>query len=232
MPEKSPPPSGGTAKQGGSEGEFRAAGTVVLPPSPAGRRPAGVRRPLPDAVAVRLLIVPESAPPFDDEQDADAAAQAQGAHRGAGAAEAAGAPLAGGAPGADGATEAAGAPGRARDGWPSQFAQVLAETLAGARSPRQLTPWTTEHARRRIRQLGPLLAGGQQPQLRRVMASSPSADVVEMTVIVRFGPRVRFLAIRLERERPPGHQPGPYQPGPQQPQARTSRWLCTALEAA
>src|SRR2546430_1731629 len=28
-------------------------------------------------------------------------------------------------------------------GWPGQFAQVLAETLAGSRPSRQLVPWTT-----------------------------------------------------------------------------------------
>jgi len=44
----------------------------------------------------------------------------------------------------------------------------------------------------------------------------PTADVVEMAVIVRFGARVRALAIRLEREpRPTGNE-----------------WLCTAIEAA
>ena len=30
----------------------------------------------------------------------------------------------------------------------------------------------------------------------------PSADVVEMTVIVGIGPRTRALAVRLERDRP------------------------------
>ena len=53
-------------------------------------------------------------------------------------------------------------------GWPSQFAQVLAETLAGSRPARQLAPWTTEQARRRIRQLGPMLATDQRPKVRRV----------------------------------------------------------------
>src|SRR5262249_59509171 len=51
--------------------------------------------------------------------------------------------------------------------WPSHFAQVLAETLAGARPPGQIVPWTTDQARKRIRQLGPMLAGGGQPRGRR-----------------------------------------------------------------
>lgn len=101
------------------------------------------------------------------------------------------------------------------DGWPSQFAQVLAETLAGARPARQLTPWTTEQTRERIRELGPLLASSRRPRLRRVMTSAPAADVLEVTAVVGFGGRVRVLALRLERADP-----------------ATDRWQCTALESA
>jgi hypothetical protein len=100
--------------------------------------------------------------------------------------------------------------------WPSQFAQVLAETLAGSRPPRQLTPWTTERARGHIRRLGPLLAANQEPRIRRIVASTPSSGVVEMAVVVRFGPRVRALAVRLERAQ----------------SARVTAWQCTAIEAA
>jgi hypothetical protein len=114
-------------------------------------------------------------------------------------------------------------PASARN-WPSQFAQVLAETLAGSRPPRQITPWTTEQARRHIRRLGPMLAAGERPVVRRVVASRPAADVVEMTIIVRFGPRIRALAIRLERDEPRCASPGRG--------ARAERWLCTAVEAA
>jgi hypothetical protein len=112
-------------------------------------------------------------------------------------------------------------------GWPGQFAQVLAETLAGSRSPRQLVPWTTERARERIQRLGPQLSAGQQPRVRRVMTFHPTADVMEMTVVVGFGKRVHALAVRLERtgSRPeadarPGRPGGP------------GRWLCVAVEAA
>ena len=98
------------------------------------------------------------------------------------------------------------------------------ETLAGSRPPRQISSWATDRARARIQRLGPMLAGGQQPQLRRVVAFRPASDVIEMTVVVSFGPRVRALAIRLEHAPParalPGRQP------------RTSRWLCTEVEAA
>jgi hypothetical protein len=116
---------------------------------------------------------------------------------------------------------------------------VLAETLAGSRSPRQLVPWTTERARERIQRLGPQLSAGQQPRIRRVMTCHPTADAIEMTVIVGFGTRVHALAVRLERAdgRPeaagwavrPGRPRRPGQPGhPGQP----GRWLCVAVEAA
>ena len=104
-------------------------------------------------------------------------------------------------------------------GWPSQFAQVLAETLAGSRPPRQLVPWTTERARDRIRRLGPQLSAGQQPRVRRVVTFHPTADVMEMTVVVGFGKRVHALAVRLERA-DCGQA------------ARPGRWLCTTVEAA
>jgi hypothetical protein len=110
-------------------------------------------------------------------------------------------------------------PGPAAD-WPSQFAQVLAETLAGSRPARQLTPWTTEQARKRIRQLGPMLATDQRPKVRRIMTSAPAANVLEMTAVVRFGPRVRVLALRLEREQARAYRQG------------GSRWCCTAIESA
>jgi hypothetical protein len=106
------------------------------------------------------------------------------------------------------------------DGWPSHFAQVLAETLAGSRPAQQLTPWTTEQTRKRIRQLGPMLATDQRPKVRRIMTSAPAADVLEMTAVVGFGPRVRVLALRLEREQARSYRQG------------SSRWCCTAIESA
>jgi hypothetical protein len=100
---------------------------------------------------------------------------------------------------------------------------VLAETLAGSRSPRQLVPWTTERARDRIQRLGPLLSAGQQPRVRRVVTCHPTDDAMEMAVVVVFGQRVHALALRLERGggRPiAGRAPEP------------GRWMCVAVEAA
>jgi Family of unknown function (DUF6459) len=108
--------------------------------------------------------------------------------------------------------------------WPSRFAQVLAETLAGSRPPAQLVPWTTERARSNIRRLGPMLVGRQQPVVRRVLTSRPADGVLEVSVVVGVGPRVRALALRLERE--PSQHAAPGRPG------RTGRWICTAVEAA
>jgi|HubBroStandDraft_3_1064219.scaffolds.fasta_scaffold65817_2 hypothetical protein len=187
---------------------------VVLPLVPGFVRPPARRRPLPDAVAVRMLPIPDSAPPYDDEQGVRVPARHLTAVAG---------------PGATGGRTAAAGP-RAQDGaaappgWPSQFAQVLAETLAGSRPQRQIAPWTTERARRHIRRLGPLLAAGQQPRVRRVVTFRPATDVVEMTVIVGVGSRVRALAVRLERDGPHRASPGR--------DAQAARWVAVAVEAA
>ncbi len=104
--------------------------------------------------------------------------------------------------------------------WPSQFAQVLAETLAGSRPARQLTPWTTEQARQRIRQLGPMLVSNQRPRVRRIVTSAPAQDVLELTAVVGFGPRVHALALRLERGQGSAVQ------------TSDARWCCTVIESA
>jgi hypothetical protein len=182
---------------------------------PALRRPAGRQAPLPDPVAVRRVQVPDSLPPYDGPPPGEPPDTRPRNDR---------------EPGDEGPDDGRPNPGRpgepaqARhsgraipgpDGWPSQFAQVLAETLAGARPARQLAPWTTEQTRERIRELGPLLASSRRPRLRRVMTSAPAADVLEVTAVVGFGGRVRVLALRLERA-----------------DAAADRWQCTALESA
>jgi Family of unknown function (DUF6459) len=178
---------------------------------------------MPESLAIRTLRVPEIAPPYDDiQQDregrherartrADRFAVGGGTGRAGQERPAAGAGIT--VPGPTGhplvVTAAA---------WPSQFAQILAETLAGYRPERHLEPWTTERARRRISQLGPMLAGARQPRVRRVVLSAPAGDVLEMTIIVDVGSRIRAIAVRLE------------QPGRRGPADR--RWRCTDVEAA
>ena len=107
--------------------------------------------------------------------------------------------------------------------WPLQFAQVIVEILAGARSPRQIVACTTDRVRAHIGQLMPLLASDQRPRIQRILTSRPTARAVEMIVVVSFGPRSRALAVRCE------HLPArPAAPGLP---SRPARWLCTELIA-
>jgi Family of unknown function (DUF6459) len=107
--------------------------------------------------------------------------------------------------------------------WPRQFAQVIVEILAGSRPSRQIVPWTTDRVRARVDGLTRLFTPDQRPRLRCVMTSQPAVSVVEMTMVVGFGPRSRALALRFE------HRPErPASPG--RP-ARPARWLCTEIEA-
>jgi hypothetical protein len=195
----------------------------ALPPErPGCPKAPGERRPLPDPAAVRLCLVPDSAPPYDDEVPASTAARATTRS------PATGGPGQGG-PGTGG--PGTGGPGTGRPvagngpapGWQSRFAQVLAETLAGSRPPRQLESWTTRQAREHIQRLGPRMASVLRPRVRRVITHRPASDVLEMAVVVGFGSRVRALAVRLERSAvsPPVTlgEPG-------------GRWVCTAVEAA
>jgi hypothetical protein len=207
------------------------AAPTVIPRLPTRVQQPGRQAPLPDAVAVQPCAVPATAPPFDDErrEGVNPAAEdwpyrgkfAPGQAVGGRAVPDPAVPhLAVPDPGIldPGETDRA-RPGPAA-GWPSQFAQVLAETLAGARPAQQLSPWTTEQALKRIRQLGPMLATDQRPKVRRVMTSTPAANVLELTAVVGFGPRVRVLALRLEREQARAYRQG------------DSRWRCTAIESA
>jgi Family of unknown function (DUF6459) len=180
--------------------------------------------PLPDPAAVRVHAVPDSAPPYDDELAILNASTGQPPGPGR--------PAAGSRQPRTAARELDQSadghrpqpPGPAGPALPSQFARVLVETLAGARPPRQLTSWTTERARSRIQRMGPLLTAGQRPQLRRVVARRPAADVIEMTVLLSVGPQIRALAVRLEHTAPrPGSLGRPTRPG---------KWLCTQVEAA
>ena len=220
----------------------------VLPPERPGCPNApGGHRPLPDPAAIRLCLVPDSAPPYDDEVpsgEPDGGRQTTSGP--ATDRPVKGGPVKGGPVRGGSATAAAPA-------WPSRFAQVLAETLAGSRPPRQIEPWTTQQAREHIYRLGPRMASAQRPRIRRVVTYRPASDVLEMAVVVGFGPRVRALAVRLERSAScprdgVGRSAGPGAPvsrgrpavsggvagqgetaGPGEP---PGRWVCTAVEAA
>ncbi len=209
--------------------EPRAAGRRVAEQAAAGREvaePAAAEREAPrpkatrPAAAGREVAEPGAAEPGAAEPDA----AGQGAARRAGADRPPGGPQTGRRPGQPPRE------GEWAAGWPGQFAQVLAEALAGSRPAQQVRPWTTEQALKRIRQLGPVLQASQRPRVRRVLTSQPRPGVVEMTVIVGIGPRIRALAVRLEHGGPGGVAPDRGGRG------RTARdpesWVCTAIEAA
>ena len=229
-PERPPglPPADGEPAAGGPGGTGPAG--AGCPRAPARPRPPAGPRPLPDPAAVRLCLIPDSAPPYDAEV---AAAGPPGRAADPGAinrephSSRPGAPGWADAPGPVGPPNAPGPPGPPKPpapppSWPGQFAQVLAETLAGSRPPRQLVPWTTERARDRIRRLGPLFSAGPQPRVRRVVTCHPTADAMEMAVVVGLGKRVHALAVRLERGG--GQAAGRAAP--------PGRWLCVDVQAA
>jgi hypothetical protein len=175
--------------------------------------------------ALRLVPVPDVGPPFDGETQP-------------------GAPATLPVPAAEVASSADRSPAlshAARTGrvestgeWPQQFARLLAEALAGARPIRQILPWTSERARVHLHNLAPLFGGGQRPRVLRVIATRPTREVIEMTVIVRVGARTRALAIRLERTQPPRQLAGHTVSGATdvRPVAAPLRWVCTDIEAA
>ena len=70
--------------------------------------------------------------------------------------------------------------------WSRQFAQVIAEILAGAPVAETLAPWTTEPVRDRISLLTQTLTPGQRPRIRRIVTSRPATRVVEMSRRAQF----------------------------------------------
>jgi hypothetical protein len=184
---------------------------------------------------VRLVKVPDAAPPYD--------CQVHGGHCPApagqivaeptnGTADAVPggrAPPAGLAPPARGPRPVAPAVAAApvavdlTAAWPRRLAIVIVEVLAGVRPERQLVVLATDRVRARVAGLAPLLACDQRPRITRIVTSRPAAQVVEMTVVANFGPRSRALALRAEHVASRPAAPG----WP----ARPARWLCTAIEA-
>ena len=168
--------------------------------------------------SVRLVEIPDAAPPYDCEtHGARCPAAREAAGHGDLAVRA--------AEPEPGPVRTAGSPAGAGTSaaWPRQFAQVMVEILAGVRPARQIVPWTTDRVQAQIRHLGPVLAADRRPRIRRVVTSRPTAGVVEMTVVVSFGPRSRALAMRLEHVAARPAAPGL--------PTRPAHWLCTELEA-
>ncbi len=170
----------------------------------------------PHLVNLRLVKVPDAAPPYDCPIHGSwcraHAASAEPTER----------PAIPAAPGsyAPPAMRAAADP---TSGWPRPLAVVIVEVLAGVRPDRQLVPLATDRVRARIRSLAPLLGSDRRPRIQRMVMSRPTARVVEVTVVVSFGPRSRALAMRFEHVAARPAAPGWA--------ARPARWLCTAVEA-
>src|SRR6516225_8810496 len=105
---------------------------VQPPERPGCPNAPGGHRPLPDPAAVRLCLVPDSAPPYDDEVPSGEPDRGRGTSSG----PATGGPVRGGPveirP-VRGRPVRGGPATAAAPAWPSRFAQVLAETLAGSR---------------------------------------------------------------------------------------------------
>lgn len=184
------------------------------------------------ASAVRLLAVPDVAPPFDgDLPGSGVTMPAAGGHGEAcpdgglwisedQEADVGSGPDTGSGMG-NGMGSGPGAGPNAGGDWPERFARLLTEALTGSRPVRQLLPWTTERARTHLRKVTPAFSCAQRPHVLRVITTRPTRDVVEMTVIVRLGLRTRALAVRLEaiqRTSSGG--------------ASAAHWLCTDIEAA
>jgi hypothetical protein len=205
----------GQPDPGAKHGAKGVLGRSAYPDRKAGTMPPTMWR------SVQLIEIPDAAPPYDCETHG-AACPVTRQHLGQ--AGPAGEPVLVRPPRPTGGAPAWPSPGLAgtTDTWPRQFAQVMVEVLAGVRPQRQIDALTTDRVRARIRHLGPVLAADRRPKIQRVVTSRPAAGVVEMTVVVSFGPRSRALAMRLEyvaaREAAPGLP------------SRPARWLCTELE--
>lgn len=183
--------------------------------------------------AIRLLTLPETGPPFDDDLAARAVTGTD-------------APVGDATPARAVFPPAEPVRADADRDWARQFARLLTEALSGARPVRQILPWTTDRAHGQLRAVMPLFGGGHRPRLLRVIATRPTLDVIEMTVVAGVGARTRALAVRLERADPakprtwlnpaglPARLP---QPGTAAAKATATastapRWLCTDIEAA
>jgi hypothetical protein len=171
-----------------------------------------------DLSAMRILTVPDVWPPIDCPPTAGLPHQ-----QAAGFAD----------PGARGRD---GQAADDRQAWPRQFAVLLAEALTGDRPAQQILPWLSQRGRVHLHRLLPLFRGGQGARVQRVMTTQPTPDVIEMTLIVAVGPRIRALAVRLTLAAPPDRRPGWREKLPPRasapPAASSARWLCTDIEAA
>ena len=103
--------------------------------------------------------------------------------------------------------------------WAARFAQATVEVIGGDRPLAQLLRWTNarvyQELDRRVRILARTSPAPQRrrtirPQVSSVHVFQPRPTCAEVSVHVRYGPRSRAIAARLERRR--------------------GRWTCVALQ--
>lgn len=89
--------------------------------------------------------------------------------------------------------------------------QAIAEVLGGCRAPGQLANRIGRTAYETVCRARHTYTPGARPRVGRIRASSPVPGAIEVSAVVRFGPRWRALALRLDWV--------------------DDRWLCTQLRA-
>jgi len=90
--------------------------------------------------------------------------------------------------------------------WVSSFILGIIEIWSGKRSPTQFSRWTH---RRVYNTLIAAKANKEIPKIRKIHIQAPIEGVAEVTVTLRFGERIKSLALRFE--------------------GVDQRWLCTEL---
>ncbi len=91
--------------------------------------------------------------------------------------------------------------------WAARITLAVLEVMTGARPPTQVLRWTTPEVyavlARRSARVGRRVAEGRAPRARqrivvqRVRVCEPADGVAEVALVVRHGPRVRAVAVRL-----------------------------------
>ena len=91
--------------------------------------------------------------------------------------------------------------------WAARIGLALLEVMTGARPPTQVVRWTTPEVyavlARRSARVSRRMAEGRTPRerarivIQRVRVCEPADGVAEAALVVRHGPRVRAVAIRL-----------------------------------
>ncbi len=86
--------------------------------------------------------------------------------------------------------------------WVTRLAQAIIETTAGVRPPAQLLRWLTPELYAMVSRRGAVAARrgaahGRRAVVRSVHLCEPADGVVEASVVVLDGPRVRAMALRM-----------------------------------